>query len=308
MTIEEIKNFFSSPRQTPLQQINDEIFLEKKIQLYIKRDDLIDNHINGNKFFKLKYNLIEASEKNYQTLLSFGGAYSNHIYALAYAGKIFGFRTIGVIRGEEHFPLNPTLRFAKECGMNFYYLPRSDYRRKYSEDIITRLKNTFGNFFLIPEGGSNKLAVKGCSEIPGRFQSDYDYVICACGTGGTVAGMIDGASVKSRVIGVAVLKNASFLLKDVAELSRTKKSNWNILLDYHFGGYAKVNDDLITFIKTFERKFSIPLEPVYTGKMLYAIYDLTRKNYFPSNSTIIAYHSGGLQGLQGFVQRKLWNE
>lgn len=306
MNSEEIKNYFSLIRQTPLQLINDDIFSEKKIKLYIKRDDLIEDYISGNKYFKLKNNLIDAAENNYSTLLSFGGAYSNHIYSLAYAGKKFGFNTVGVIRGEEHLPLNPTLRFAKQCGMKFYYLSRSDYRIKYSDEILSRLKTIFGDFYLIPEGGSNALAVKGCSEIPRRFEISYDYVICACGTGGTIAGIVDGSANNSTVIGVAVLKNASFLKKDISELSITNKSNWKLLLDYHFGGYAQFNSELISFIKYFEKKFYIPLEPIYTGKMLFAIYDLAKKNIFPENSTIVAYHSGGLQGLKGLIERNLW--
>lgn len=305
MNLEKIKNYFSSPGQTPLQQVTDEIFLQRKINLFIKRDDMIDKHLSGNKFFKLKYNLIEAAENNYSTLLSFGGAYSNHIYSLAYTGKIFGFKTIGVIRGEQHLPLNPTLSFAKECGMEFYYLNRSEYRKKYSEEILSRLKKTFGDFYLIPEGGSNFLAVRGCSEIPKRIEANFDYIFCACGTGGTLAGLIDGSDEISKVIGVAVLKNASFLKEDIYKFSQTKKSNWEILLDYHFGGYAKFDDELIQFIKYFEKKFNIPLEPIYTGKMLFAIYDLVKKNFFSEGSVIIAYHSGGLQGLKGFVERKL---
>ncbi|AFH50459.1 1-Aminocyclopropane-1-carboxylate deaminase [Ignavibacterium album JCM 16511] len=307
MNVEAIKNYFSSYRQTPLQQVTDDIFLQKKINLFIKRDDLIDEHLSGNKFFKLKYNLIEAAENNYSTLLSFGGAYSNHIYSLAYAGKIFGFKAVGVIRGEEHLPLNPTLSFAKECGMEFYYLSRSEYRKKYSEEILSGLEKTFGDFYLIPEGGSNFLAVRGCSEIPKRIEANYDYIFCACGTGGTIAGIIDGSDEISKVIGVADLKNASFLKEDIYKLSQTKKSNWEILLDYHFGGYAKFSSELLSFIKSFEEKFNIPLEPIYTGKMLFAIYDLTKKNFFPENSTIVAYHSGGLQGLKGLRERKIWS-
>lgn len=306
MNPEEIKNYFSVTPSTPLQLIDDQIFSERKIRLCIKRDDLIDKYINGNKFFKLKYNLIEAAEKGYKTLLSFGGAYSNHIFALASAGKRFGFNTIGVIRGEEHLPLNPTLQFAKECGMKFYYLSRSDYRKKYSEEILKTLKQIFGDFYLIPEGGSNSLAVKGCMEIPERFEIKYDYVFCACGTGGTLAGIIKGSHENSKVIGVAVLKSASFLIDDVKRLTASEKSNWNILLDYHFGGYAKFNNELKEFVKTFTTKFNIPIEPIYTGKMLFAIYDLAKKNFFPEGSRIIAYHSGGLQGLRGFLEKKLW--
>uniref|UniRef100_A0A7V3E846 1-aminocyclopropane-1-carboxylate deaminase/D-cysteine desulfhydrase n=1 Tax=Ignavibacterium album TaxID=591197 RepID=A0A7V3E846_9BACT len=306
MNPEEIKNYFSVTPSTPLQFIDDQIFSERKIRFFVKRDDLTDEHISGNKFFKLKYNLIEAAEKGYKTLLSFGGAYSNHIYALASAGKRFGFNTIGVIRGEEHLPLNPTLEFAKECGMNFYYSSRTDYRKKYSDEILERLKQNFGEFYLIPEGGSNYLAVKGCEEIPQRFEIKYDYIFCASGTGGTLAGIINGSNENSKVVGVAVLKNASFLIDDVKRFKASEKSNWNILLDYHFGGYSKFNRELIEFVKTFTSKSNIPIEPIYTGKMLFAIYDLARKNFFPEGSTIIAYHSGGLQGLKGLIQRNIW--
>lgn len=305
MNKNEITKFFTPIDNTPLQEIDDELFIRKKIKLYIKRDDLIDQHISGNKFFKLKYNLIEAAENNFRTLLSFGGAYSNHIYSLAYAGKKFGFRTIGIIRGEEHIPLNPTLHFAKQCGMELFYLSRSDYRKKYSDEIINRLHKEFGDFYLIPEGGSNDLAVKGCSEIPARIDLYYDYLFCACGTGGTLAGIINGMNRQTKVTGIAVLKNASFLIDEVKRLSGSVNSNWEILLNYHFGGYAKFNSELIDFIKTFNDKFSIQLEPIYTGKLLYAIYDLARNDFFKPYSKIVAYHSGGLQGIEGLRQRNL---
>lgn len=305
MNKNEITKYFTSTDNTPLQEIDDELFIRKKIKLYIKRDDLIDQHISGNKFFKLKYNLFEATNNNVRTLLSFGGAYSNHIYSLAYAGKKFGFKTIGIIRGEEHIPLNPTLSYAKQCGIELFYLSRSDYRKKYSDEIINRLHNEFGDFYLIPEGGSNDLAVKGCSEIPSRIDLDYDYLFCACGTGGTLAGIINGINNKSKVIGIAVLKNASFLIDEVKRLSCSVNSNWEILLNYHFGGYAKFNSELVDFIKTFNEKFNIQLEPIYTGKMIYAIYDLARNDFFKPGSKIVAYHSGGLQGLEGLRQRNL---
>lgn len=301
----EIIKFFTSVDNTPLQEIDDELFIRKKIKLYIKRDDLIDQHLSGNKFFKLKYNLLEAADNNFRTLLSFGGAYSNHIYSLAYAGKKFGFKTIGIIRGEEHIPLNPTLYFAKQCGMELFYLSRSDYRKKYSDDIINQLHKEFGDFYLIPEGGSNELAVKGCSEIPSRIDLDNDCLFCACGTGGTLAGIINGVNRKTKVIGIAVLRNASFLIDEVKRLSCSDNSNWEILLNYHFGGYAKFNSELIDFIKTFNEKFKIQLEPIYTGKLLYAIYDLARNDFFKPGSKIVAYHSGGLQGLEGLRQRNL---
>lgn len=305
MNKNEITKFFTPIDNTPLQEIDDELFIRKKINLYIKRDDLIDQHISGNKFFKLKYNLIEAADNNVRTLLSFGGAYSNHIFSLAYAGKKFGFRTIGIIRGEEHIPLNPTLHFAKQCGMELFYLSRSDYRKKYSDEIINRLHKEFGDFYLIPEGGSNELAVKGCSEIPARIDLYYDYLFCACGTGGTLAGIINGMNRQTKVIGVAVLKSAYFLIDEVKRLSGSVNSNWEILLNYHFGGYAKFNSELIDFIKTFNEKFNIQLEPIYTGKLLYSIYDLARNDFFKPYSKIVAYHSGGLQGIEGLRRRNL---
>lgn len=177
MNSDEIKNYFSNPEQTPLQQIVDDIFIEKQIKLYIKRDDLIDAHINGNKFFKLKYNLIEAAEKNFSTLLSFGGAYSNHIYSLAYAGKKFDFSTIGVIRGEEHLPLNPTLQFARECGMKFYYLDRSDYRKKiFGRNYIKTKKIHLAISILFPRAEATNLPLR----VVLKFLKDFRLIIIMC--------------------------------------------------------------------------------------------------------------------------------
>lgn len=295
----------SSP--VPLQQINDAVLNDKGLKLYVKRIDLIHQFISGNKWFKLKYNLIEAFEKGFDTLLSFGGAYSNHIHALAAAGKELGFKTIGVIRGEEHLPLNPTLSFAKENGMIFHYISRSEYRNKCSDELIQDFKNKFGNFYLIPEGGSNELAVKGCKEIVKEIEIPFDYVCSACGTAGTISGIISGLESNQKALGFAVLKNASFLNYNVNyflnKSGEELKSNWKINLDYHFGGYAKINSTLINFIDDFNEKHNILLDPVYTGKMMYGIYDLIKQNYFPEGTTIIAIHTGGLQGIDGMKNK-----
>lgn len=302
---------FTENPQTPLTEIIDLRLQESKIKLFIKREDLIDPYISGNKWFKLKYNLIEAKKLGYEKLLTFGGAYSNHIYATAAAGKYFGFQTIGVIRGEEHLPLNPTLSFAKSCGMKFYYLDRISYRDKYDEKNIEQLKNEYGKFYLIPEGGSNQLAVKGCAEIIPRINIQFDFVCSACGTGGTLAGLILGLDSRANVIGFSVLKGADFLNDNIKNfLSRFGKqniSNWNINLDYHFGGYAKVSKQLLDFCSDFKTQHNIEIEPIYTGKMLFGIFDLIKKNYFPANSVIVVIHSGGLQGLKGLEQRGLLN-
>ncbi len=291
----------------PLQKIDEALLSEKGIKLFIKRIDLVHPFISGNKWFKLKYNLVEAYEKGFDTLLSFGGAYSNHIHALSAAGKLLGFKTIGVIRGEEHLPLNPTLSFAKDYGMILHYINRSEYRNKYSDELIQDFKNRFGNFYLIPEGGSNELAVKGCKEIVKEIEIPFDYVCSACGTAGTISGIISGLESNQKALGFAVLKGAQFLndnvnyfLKKSGEVS---SSNWKIIFDYHIGGYAKINSELINFIDSFREKHNIPLDPVYTGKMIYAIYDLIKKNYFPAGSTIIAIHTGGLQGIDGMKDK-----
>ncbi|MBK9097259.1 MAG: 1-aminocyclopropane-1-carboxylate deaminase/D-cysteine desulfhydrase [bacterium] len=288
---------------TPIEEINDPFLKERKISLYLKREDLNHPALSGNKWHKLKYNIQEAKKLKKNTLLTFGGAFSNHIYATAAAGKIFNFKTIGVIRGEEHLPLNPTLSFAKENGMELHYLDRTSYRRKDSVEIIESLKSRFGDFYLIPEGGTNELAVIGCSEIINKISVDFDYVCCACGTGGTLAGLIKGLGGNNNALGFAVLKGASFLRKNVECLLKNSDTaiynNWEINLDYHFGGYAKFDSTLINFINNFYTITKIPIEPIYTGKMLYGIYDLISNGFFKRGTRIIAIHTGGLQGLKG---------
>jgi len=292
-------------KNTPIEEVNDPFLKERNISLFIKREDLNHTHISGNKWHKLKYNLKEARKQGKNVLLTFGGAYSNHIYSVAAAGKIFSYKTIGIIRGEEHLPLNPTLSFAKENGMHLYYLDRSLYRKKNSAEIVNHLQNIFGDFYLLPEGGTNELAVKGCSEIINTISVEFDFLCCPCGTGGTLAGLISGLRGKNFVLGFAVLKGASFLKKNVSNLLKTFEGkdykNWEINLDYHFGGYAKVNKQLFAFVDDFFDLTRIPIEPIYTGKMLFGIYNLVSNGYFKEGSRILALHTGGLQGLQGIL-------
>ncbi len=299
-----IKNFFDSNKKTPLQKIEDEFLKEKNIQLFIKRDDLLHPFINGNKWFKLKYNLIEAAEKNFNQLLTFGGAYSNHISAFSYACKLFGFEGIVVIRGEEYPELNPTLKFVKQNGSKIHYISRSTYRAKYSEELLEELENIYGEYSLIPEGGSNNLAVKGCSEIVSNIEIDFNFILTACGTAGTLTGIATSLQSNQKAIGIAALKNASFLNEQVKQLSGNSNLNYEIFLDYHFGGYAKFTSELLNFIKEFYSKHNVILEPIYTGKLLYSVYDLINKNYFPNESKIVVYHSGGLQGYGGLIKNK----
>lgn len=300
-----ISNVFSLP--PPVQQVDDPEFEAAGVSLSLLRTDLIHPHISGNKFFKLKYNLAEAIKNNYRTLLTFGGAYSNHIYSAAYAGKLFNLDTIGVIRGEEHLPLNHTLSFAAECGMKFFYLDRKTYRLKNTPEIINLLRNRFGNFYLLPEGGTNLLAVKGCSELLKSIDNDFDVICIPCGTGGTIAGLISSLKGEKFITGFPVLRNASFLKKVINDLlidfTGRSFSNWALNFDYHFNGYAKFNSELIKFIKNFNDKFSVQTDPVYTGKMLFGIYDMIKRKKFKRGTRIIAVHTGGLQGVAGFRQR-----
>jgi len=290
------------------QIINLKLLDEKGIKLCVKREDEIHPFISGNKYRKLKYNLTKAKEQHCHTLLSFGGAYSNHISALSYAGKKHGFKTIGIIRGEElgqdfaHLlQTNPTLRFAHENGMQFKFVSREIYRRKEKSDFLHDLKLEFGDFYLIPEGGTNALAVKGCEEILTSDDTEFDYICVSVGTGGTISGLINSASERQTILGFPSLKGA--FLQEIIEEKTNKSENWKLMHSYHFGGYAKINEILISFINDFYQQTTIPLDPIYTGKMMFGIMDLIKKNFFERNSSILAIHTGGLQGIEGMNQR-----
>jgi len=269
------------------------------VQLYLKREDLIHPHISGNKYRKLKYNLEEARKQDVQTLLTFGGAFSNHIAAVAAMGKETGLKTIGVIRGEEletKIHDNNTLLFAKANGMKLHFVTREVYREKSSDEFLSKLHHDYGEFFVIPEGGTNDLAIKGCEEILTEEDADFDYICCSVGTGGTIAGLINSCNKDQQVLGFPALKG-NFLQEDIRKFA--KQDNWELIIDYHFGGYAKINEDLVTFINQFKQTNGIQLDPIYTGKMMYGIMDLIRKSYFPKGSRILAIHTGGIQGVSG---------
>jgi len=291
---------------------NEQIFLpepkEKNIQIFIKREDLIHPQISGNKFRKLKYNLLEAKRKGLKKLLTFGGAYSNHILATAVAAKMNDFKAFGVIRGDElgknlerTLSQNDTLREASKYGMEFVFVSREQYRDKMSADFIQSLRKKFGDFHLIPEGGTNSLAIKGCEEILTEHDTQFDYICCCVGTGGTISGLINSSEHHQKVLGFPALKG-SFLQDEIREIVG-EQSNWELLSDYHFGGYSKYSKELIGFINEFKQKTSIPLDPIYTGKMMFGILDLVKKNRFPNGAKILAIHTGGLQGISGFNQR-----
>ncbi len=283
----------------PHQHIDLPFLYKKGVTLHIKREDTIHPLISGNKYRKLKYNLLEAKKRGHHTLLTFGGAFSNHIAAVACVGQEQGFKTIGVIRGEElenSWPNNPTLQLAHEQGMRFHFVSRSDYRCKNDNSFLEKLETRFGEFYLLPEGGTNDLAVKGCEEILTESDARFDVVCCAVGTGGTIAGLINATTPYQNVLGFPALKG-DFLKEDIAKF--VQNDRWKLVSDYHFGGYAKADRDLVGFINQFRDETGILLDPIYTGKMLFGIFDLVKQDVFPKNTQILAIHTGGLQGIKG---------
>ncbi|WP_299110904.1 pyridoxal-phosphate dependent enzyme [uncultured Winogradskyella sp.] len=268
-------------------------------QLFMKPEYLNHPFISGNKYRKLKYNIKAAISQKKTTLLTFGGAYSNHIAATAYAGKMHNLKTIGIIRGEElesKINANPTLMFAKQFGMQLHFISRTAYRNKQDSQYIERLITKYGDFYLLPEGGTNALAVKGCEEILNDRDDKFDFICCSVGTGGTISGLINASQPHQKIFGFPALKG-DFLQQDIRKFAA--QDNWKLITDYHFGGYGKINEELIAFINTFKAKYNIPLDPIYTGKMMYGIFDLIEKGIFPKNSKILAIHTGGLQGIEG---------
>ncbi|WP_430424076.1 1-aminocyclopropane-1-carboxylate deaminase/D-cysteine desulfhydrase [Maribacter litoralis] len=275
------------------------LFAEKNITVVIKREDLLHPFISGNKFRKLKYNILAAQAQGKSTILTFGGAYSNHIAATAYAAKEHGLRAIGVIRGEElqnSWQKNTTLQKAHEDGMQFKFISREAYRQKEEENFIERLKNEFGEFYLVPEGGTNSLAIKGCEEIITQNDEQFNIICCSVGTGGTVSGVINASALQQRIIGFSALKG-DFLKAEIQKM--VKKENWEVNNDFHFGGYAKVTEELVRFINDFKQKTQIPLDPIYTGKMMFGLYQMIKLDTFAPGTKILAIHTGGLQGITG---------
>jgi 1-aminocyclopropane-1-carboxylate deaminase/D-cysteine desulfhydrase-like pyridoxal-dependent ACC family enzyme len=277
------------------------------VTLNLLRLDTVHEHVSGNKWWKLKYNLEAAAKLDSKAILTFGGAFSNHIAATAAACQSAGLRSIGVIRGEPTSPLNATLAFAVSCGMQLHFVSRADYKEKTSATFIAKLAEQFGAFHLVPEGGANVLGVTGCKEILQNVPSDYDAICCAMGTGTTVAGISAGLSEGIALHGFPVFKGGDYLAEEVgkwrAELKADNAENLTLHCDYHFGGYARIKPELVAFIQRFYAETGIQLDPIYTGKMLFGLCDLIQNNHFKAGTKILAIHTGGLQGIAGIEKR-----
>jgi 1-aminocyclopropane-1-carboxylate deaminase len=290
-----------------IQRIEYEAVKNSGVVLDVKRLDAIHPHVQGNKWFKLKYNIEHVMQSEHRTLLTFGGAWSNHIYSTAAAGKLLGFKTIGIIRGEEPHELSPTLQFARACGMQLEFITRFAYAEKETEDFKSWLHDTYGSFHLVPEGGSNFAGINGCMEILSEEdKKNYDFICCAAGTGATIAGILLSIASSQKVITFPVFKDGSFMsdtiqrhlqyfLMDETAVNEYMQ-NFRLCTDYGFGGYAKWNDELIEFIQKMKINQNLPLDQIYTGKMFFGVLDIISKGYFPEGSRILAIHTGGLQG------------
>ncbi|MGZ5026223.1 MAG: 1-aminocyclopropane-1-carboxylate deaminase/D-cysteine desulfhydrase, partial [Methylobacter sp.] len=271
-----------------------------QVELWMKRDDLLHPVISGNKWRKLKYIIDHALSLGADTLVSMGGAYSNHLHALAYAGQVLGLKTVGLVRGEQAETLTSSLCDMANWGMDLQFMSRTEYRQLRLYKGWHDLPGLKPRQYWLPEGGAQALALRGVAELVAEVDIPFDIVCVPCGTGTTLAGIIEAVPEHVSVLGFSALKNASFLTAEVDAMLSQSRNNWRINLDYHFGGFAKINAELNAFIEDFELKTTIPLEPVYTGKMMYAVYDLIKKHYFKPGTRIIAVHTGGLQGKRGF--------
>jgi 1-aminocyclopropane-1-carboxylate deaminase len=281
---------------SPVELLTDELLHAHGVRVLLKRDDLIHPDLSGSKWRKLEPNLAEARCGGYTTLLTFGGAYSNHLLAVAAAGYHYGFEAVGVVRGEQHLPLNDVLARATGFGMRLTYLDRETYRRKQSPQVLGRLRAEFGECYVLPEGGSNALAVQGCAALPQEIALPFDVVCCAVGTGGTLAGLAGGLAPGQHALGFAVLRGGEFLTAEVASLQQVafgrQSDNWRIETRFHEGGYAKRTPRLDAFIAKFDARHGVQLNWVYEAKMMFGLFELIGQGAFPSGATIVVVLAG----------------
>jgi 1-aminocyclopropane-1-carboxylate deaminase len=292
-----------------LQTLQHPLFDQYQLNVQIKRDDLIDPIISGNKWRKLKYNLRHVKKEGFKGIISFGGAYSNHIHALACACYKDQLNAIGIIRGEAHYAENFSLSKAKKWKMNLQFVDRMTYRQRDNSEYLQCLSKQYPDYFIIPEGGSNILALKGVAEICAELngQTQYDTLITPVGSAGTISGLIVGDKNQHNILGIAVLKQQNYLQKEVNNLLNNTENksanNWKILNEYHDGGYAKFSTNSLKQLHDFSAVTGVPFEPIYSGKMILALLNLIKAGYFQPNHRIVLLHTGGLQGLGGLIEQ-----
>ena len=293
---------------SPLSRLKLPIFDQKQLSVYVKRDDLIHPIISGNKWRKLSGSLRYAKAHGLKGLVSFGGAYSNHIHALAYACQQDNLASIGIIRGRPEYSNNFTLSMARSWGMSLQFVSHLEYKQRAQRDYLEQLQKTYPDHLIVPEGGSHQLALSGVAEVMTELeqQIDYQHILLPVGSGGTIAGLIKQDNNQHNILGVAVLKQASYLNQEIEDLlGRVKTSHcrWQLLTEYHGGGYAKFSETSIQQLVAYNKQGGITFEPIYSGKMLLATIDLAEQDYFAAGDTIVLLHTGGLQGIGGLLEQ-----
>jgi len=300
------------PKYSPLEPVYHPIFEQYGIQVLIKRDDLIHPIISGNKWRKLKYNIDNVKEHQLKGIVSFGGSYSNHIHAVSFACKINKLNSVGIIRGEEEYANNATLSQAQKWGMKLEFINRKSYKERNNPVFLQQLQNRYPDYYIVPEGGSNELAIRGVKEVCHelKHQTKFDTLITPVGSAGTMSGLILGDNEEHNIIGIAVLKQAEYLNTTIKSFLSTNDhnfTNWKLLSEFHCGGYAKFSQENLADIVAFSKVTGIPFEPIYSGKMVLALLTLVKQGYFAKGHRIVLLHTGGLQGLAGLAEQKRVN-
>ena len=280
------------------QQIFSERYLNNEIEVFIKRLDLIDPFISGNKLFKLKHNVDRALLKKKNMLITFGGAFSNHILATAAYAKKKNIDCLAIVRGEEYSELNPLLALAKEYGMNFCFVSRKEYAKRNDNNYISELIRKYKKAFIVPEGGNNKLGVLGAEEILETQDKSFDYIICPIGTGATLSGIVNSSKKTQKVLGINCVNDAIYINKKISQ--KTNKNNWEIINEFNFGGFAKFDNLLTEYLKKFKLNYKITLDLNYTAKMFFGFEKLIERRYFQRKSKVLLIHTGGIYGNIGF--------
>ncbi|MBA6348469.1 MULTISPECIES: 1-aminocyclopropane-1-carboxylate deaminase/D-cysteine desulfhydrase [unclassified Colwellia] len=297
--------------ESPLQKIIHPLFEKHQLSVSIKRDDIIHPIISGNKWRKLKFNLRHARAHNYIGVISFGGSFSNHIHALAFACHKQGLKSIGIIRGEKEYASNFTLSMAQQWGMELHFVDRKSYRLRENKEYLAQLQLTYPGYLIVPEGGSNTLALAGVGEVITELnqQCEFDTLVTPVGSGGTLAGLIKADNNQHNLLGIGVLKQDGYLTEQVNSLlgDNLHFSNWQIMPEFHRGGYAKFSKEDVEKILSFSQQTGFIFEPVYSGKMILALLDLIDQQYFPKGHRLVLLHTGGLQGIGGLIERGLLN-
>ncbi len=289
--------------QVPIEPFNHPLLLQHDVSIFIKRDDLLHSVVSGNKLYKLMLNLEQFKREDKKTLITFGGAYSNHLHATAFMGRRLGIQTVAIVRGEQLVPLNPTLKDCTDWGMIIEPVSRGLYRQKHQAPEIQSIIDKYPSPYVVPEGGANRLGVLGAAKMLDDVdQESLDIVVVACGTGVTMAGLISGCEPHVRVIGFPALKAEKWMGDEVRGwlgVITCANNNWALQHGFHFGGYGKTKPDLLEFMGDMEAGYNLLLDPIYTGKAFYGLLKMIENGEIARGSNVLFIHSGGLQGRRG---------